>query len=352
MRKTSKTAGLSRPPIGAALAVAGRKPWLTALAAAVILALLVSVFWERRTVPVPEAPARYLDDRAGMVSPQFAAAKNQYLEYLSRTARIAQINIVILPHAPSADIEDFSISAASAWKIGAGGVDNGLALFVFRDERKLRLEVGYGLESVITDADASHLLTQVVVPAFGRGQFEAGIEDFLHVLNKTLESSEAASRRAAQSIEFIPSVLKVLRIAPTVGRKAWHGFVLADIQGRFVISLFGLILLGLATYAMACIAAAVPAIVMLPWRVYGSPTLRGATLSAIGEQFSPRNFLARPPPFLVGVVDDLRLGAIVNAAYMVAGIAVGLALLSVGSGLFMDGLGKFGGAGATISWPA
>ncbi len=189
-----------------------------------------------------------------LLSRQFAAAKNQYLEYLSKTARIAQINVIILPRVPSGNVEEFAIRAVTAWKVGAAGVDNGLVLFVFRDERKLRLEVGYGLEAVITDAVARRLLAEVLAPAFTGSRFEAGIEDFLDAVNKTLESSEAAGCRASHAVEMLPFVLGLLHNGPAFAHKVWHTYVAADIQGRLVLSLFGVIAAGLAAYAFIGIA--------------------------------------------------------------------------------------------------
>ena len=286
-----------------------------------------------------------------MLSPGFVAAKNQYLEYLSRTIRIANVNVVILPTDPVPDVEAFSIAAATAWKIGAGGADNGLALFVFPGNRQMRLEVGYGLEYALTDAQASSLLNERVVPAFARGQYEAGIEDFLSALDKLLTSSEAAEHRAAQSIELLPFVMKVLRTSPSAARMVWHQFVRADTATRIAMSLFGAILAGLALYALTGILLAIPAIVLLPWRIRASPTLR-AGWSGVSAQFSAPNFFKRPPPALVDLFNELQLAAIVNAAYLLAGIVVGIALLFAGSGWFLEGLGRFGGAGATIHWPA
>lgn len=193
--------------------------WLTALALAAILAVGLSVVLRHPPpVVIAPAPTHYLEDRAALLSPGFVAAKNQYLEYLSRTARIAQVNIIVLPTAPVPDVEAFSIEAATAWKIGAAGADNGLALFIFPGNAQMRLEVGYGLEYALTDAQASSLLSEQVVPAFARGEYEAGIEDFLSALDKLLTSSEAAAHRASQSIELLPFVLKVLRSAPS----AWE----------------------------------------------------------------------------------------------------------------------------------
>lgn len=88
------------------------------------------------------APTHFPDDQVGLLSPEFAAAKDQYIQHLSRTMRIAQINVIILPHVPSGTLEDFTVHAATAWKVGVGGLDNGLILFIFRDEHMRRLEVG------------------------------------------------------------------------------------------------------------------------------------------------------------------------------------------------------------------
>lgn len=326
---------------------------LIGLAMVAAVAALAAILVQRPAAdPLPPTPAHYLEDQANLLSPEFAAAKNQYLEYLSRTARIAQINIVILPRAPSGDIEEFTIRATTAWKIGAAGVDNGLALFVFRDDRKLRLEVGYGLEPVITDAVANRLLTEVLAPAFGRGQFESGIEDFLDILNKMLESSEAANHRASQAIDMIPFVANVLRNSPNFGRKVGQAFVEADTGARIGMSLFGLIFAGLLVYALVGVLRGIAAIIMLPWRLYSSPSLRSVTLAKLSEQFSPRNFFAQPPPLLISLFSELQLAPIANAAYMLLGIMVGIAFLFAGSSMFVGGLGQLGGGGATASWPA
>ena len=225
---------------------------------AVVVAVLVALAWQRPVLePAPAAPAQYLDDQAGLLSPAFVAAKNQYIEHLSRTMKIAQINVVILPRVPGGSVEDFTIRAATAWKLGAAGVDNGLLLFIFRDERLLRLEVGYGLEAVIPDALAERLLAEQLVPAFSRGQYETGVEDFLDVLDKTLEASEAASRRAAPYAAMIPFVLNVLRNAPRIAVQAWSVFVQADMQGRMVLGLFASVLAASLAWALVGIAAGI-----------------------------------------------------------------------------------------------
>lgn len=122
-------------------------------------------------------------------------------------------------------------------------------------------------------------------------------------------------------------------------------------QGRFVLALFGLVLAGSTAYALLGIVLGIPAILMMPWRLYASETLHATTLAMVREQFSPRNFFARPPPFLVNLFDELQLGPAVNAVYMLVALIVGIAFLFIGAGIFIGGLGQFGGAGATVSWP-
>ena len=343
------TASTSRGP--RAISPRRRWIWLAGLAIAGLLAVLASILIQRPAeLPALAAPTRYLDDRAGLVSPGFAGAKNQYIEYLSRTMRIAQINVVILPHLPSGNLEDFTIRAASAWKVGAAKADNGLVLFIFRDDRKLRLEVGYGLESVITDVIAHRLLEEQLVPAFERGQFETGIEDFLDVLDKILESSEAADQRAAPYASMLPFVVNVLRSSPRLAREFWQTFVTAEVQARIVVSLLAVAVAGLLVWLLSGIALGIPPLLMLPWRLYTSQTLRTIGSAEVREQFLPKNFFARPPPFVKTLVAELQLGVILNACYLLAASIVGIAILFVGSSALIGGLGHYGGAGASLPW--
>lgn len=91
---------------------------------------------------------------------------------------------------------------------------------------------------------------------------------------------------------------------------------------------------------------------MRPWRLYSSPGLRSVTPANISEQFSPRNFFARPPPLLISLFMELQPAPVANAVYMLLGIVVGIAFLFAGSSMFVGGLGQLRGGGATVSWPA
>ena len=329
----------------------GRIAWLMGTAVACVIAVLMSLrIHGPAESDVPAAPLHFLDDRAGLLSREFVSAKDQYIEYLSRTMRIAQVNIVIFARAPEADIEDFCIRAATAWKVGDGKADNGLVLFIFREDKKVRLEVGYGLESVVTDSVANNLLTAQLVPAFERGQFEAGIDGFLSSLNKLLESSEAAHQRAAPQMTLVPFVINVVRASPRIARQGWRAFLREDTQSRIVLSIFAVVLGAALLNAMLGVSAGIPSMLMLPWRIYTSQKLRQLGAPEVRDQFKPRNFWARPPPILKEVFLKLQLGPTMSAIYQLAGITVGIAFLFVGSSILIGGLGHFGGAGATVAW--
>jgi len=90
----------------------------------------------------------------------------------------------------------------------------------------------------------------------------------------------------------------------------------------------------------------------LPMRLYTSATLRSLRDPEVRAQFAWRKSANAPPPVVTALMQELQLGEILNAVYLLAGTVVGIAFLFVGSSIFIGGLGHFGGAGATLSWAA
>jgi uncharacterized protein len=88
----------------------------------------------------------------------------------------SQVAVLTLPSLEGESLEDFSIRVVETWRLGREGVDDGVLLLVARDERQLRLEVGYGLESAIPDALARRIVDNVIVPRLREGEAGAGIE--------------------------------------------------------------------------------------------------------------------------------------------------------------------------------
>jgi uncharacterized protein len=85
--------------------------------------------------------------------------------------------VAIVPRLPSASMEDFTVRTAQSWRVGGKGLDNGAVLFVFAQDRKLRLEVGYGLEATVPDAIAHRIIDEVIVPQLRSGAPDQALQE-------------------------------------------------------------------------------------------------------------------------------------------------------------------------------
>lgn len=130
----------------------------------------------------PSFPTRHFDDRAGFVSPAVAARLDDRLRaFETRTGHAVYVSI--FPKLPSTSLEEFTIRTATAWRVGRKGLDDGVILFAFVADRKLRIEVGYGLEGDIPDAVSHRILAERITPELKAGHvdaaFEAGVNAIL-----------------------------------------------------------------------------------------------------------------------------------------------------------------------------
>jgi len=141
-----------------------------AVGAAVVSAALVA-----GAQTTPPAPKLYFNDYAGMVSAADAQRLNEKLARFDQETS-NQVLVVIYPEVPSASMEDFTVRAAEAWKVGRAKSDNGVVLFVFKNDRKMRMEVGYGLEGALPDATVKRIIEDQIAPAFRAGQPARGLE--------------------------------------------------------------------------------------------------------------------------------------------------------------------------------
>lgn len=123
----------------------------------------------------PELTGRVVDN-AQMIDPAVRQQLAQQLQALEQ-ARGDQIVVVTVPDLQGLPIEDFGYQLGRYWGIGQKGKDNGALLIVARDEKQIRIEVGYGLEGVLTDAQSWVIINQVIAPAFKAGNFSKGISD-------------------------------------------------------------------------------------------------------------------------------------------------------------------------------
>lgn len=139
----------------------------------VLLLLLPAIALAQSKPEFPELTGRVVD-QADMLSPQAESRLTQMLQ-AHEQASTEQVVVVTLPDLQGFSIEDYGYQLGRHWGIGQEGEDNGALLIVAKEERKIRIEVGYGLEGRLTDAESSVIINRVITPAFRQNNFQAGI---------------------------------------------------------------------------------------------------------------------------------------------------------------------------------
>jgi len=125
--------------------------------------------------PLPPKPADYVEDTAGILRPTTRATLARQLAQFERDTS-NQVLVATFPKVPGDyAIEDFTQRTAAAWGVGQKERDNGVVLFIFPQDRKMRIEVGYGLEGAIPDATAKSIIDGIIRPAFRSGDFDGGV---------------------------------------------------------------------------------------------------------------------------------------------------------------------------------
>lgn len=163
--------------------------------------------------PLPPKPARYVLDETHLLDSATRALLEQKLDAFERKTS-NQVLVAIFPSVPEDyAMEDFTQRTAEAWGVGQKAHDNGAVLFVFRQDHKLRIEVGYGLEGAIPDATAKTILDQEVTPAFRAGDFNGGVTRGVDAILQAAQGEyqgtgrTSADRDSDDSVLFWPSLL-------------------------------------------------------------------------------------------------------------------------------------------------
>jgi uncharacterized protein len=137
------------------------------------VALLCSSLLAHAEVPVPPLEKR-VTDLTGTLAPDQQAALESRLSAFEQQ-KGSQIAVLIVPSTQPEDIAQYSIRVVEQWKLGRKSVDDGVLLLVAKDDRTLRIEVGYGLEGAIPDAIAKRIIEEIILPRFRQGDFAGGI---------------------------------------------------------------------------------------------------------------------------------------------------------------------------------
>jgi len=222
---------------------------------------------------VPQ-PAGYVTDEAGILTPQQIASLDRALsEYEQRTSN--QIVVLTVKSLEGQDIESYSIAVAEAWKAGQKHKDNGAILIVAPNEHRVRIEVGYGLEGVLTDARSAEIIRNILAPRFRSGDYDGGITEAVSAMEAVIGGEFTAEQKAPEQVQsFFPILVMLLFFAGLIGLIHWSAGAIAGgflaggfkmLAGLAGIGLIPAVILGLLFGAVA------PFFLKLFFGFYGGP---------------------------------------------------------------------------------
>ena len=148
---------------------------LTALAGAVLVLFPLSGIFGQET-PVPASPSRWLTDEAGFLSAATRADLDGRLESFER-ATGHQVLVYIGRTTGGVPIEDWAVRAFKSWRVGRSGLEDGLVLFIMAEDRRVRVEVGYGLEGEVPDIVAGRVINDVLIPGIRAGDNDRAVSE-------------------------------------------------------------------------------------------------------------------------------------------------------------------------------
>jgi uncharacterized protein len=151
----------------------------------VLSSLLVLALPPGEDRAIPPAPEHHFTDGASQVAKDVAERLDSRLARYERETT-NQFVVAVFAKLPWTPMEEFTLATADAWSVGQKGKDNGVTLFVFVEDRRMRLEVGRGLEKVLTNAVSQRILDEVITPRFRAGDMAGGLEAGVEAVIKVL----------------------------------------------------------------------------------------------------------------------------------------------------------------------
>ena len=190
-------------------------------------------------VQVPRLAARVTDQTGTLTASQLGEIEQRLQRFEAEKG--AQISLLIVPTTNPETIEQYAIRVVEVWKIGRKGVDDGAMLVVAKNDRAVRIEVGYGLEGALPDITAKRIIEEVIVPRFKDGDFFGGISVGLNRIMKVIEGEPLPPpRKSGDSSASRPDSLMFIVIGAIIA-----GGILRSLLGRFIGAGIGGMLAGL-----------------------------------------------------------------------------------------------------------
>src|SRR5215470_9683644 len=154
---------------------------------------------------IPAGPTRYVTDRAGVLPADRAEAINSRLEQYEKDTSNQLIVWVDRRIPEGFTLEDFAVRAFKKWGVGQKDKKNGLALFVFVEDRKMKIEVGYGLEGALPDVIAHRIIEEEIAPRFRDGDYAGGIDAGVTAMIAATKGEYKGSGRTVDEARRRPS---------------------------------------------------------------------------------------------------------------------------------------------------
>ncbi|WP_017731019.1 TPM domain-containing protein [Nafulsella turpanensis] len=176
-----------------------------------------------QNIPEPMRPARAVNDFAQMLSPEEQARLERKLRNYNDSTSSALV-VVTVPNTNGMDIAQYTTELAHEWGVGKGELDNGLVILVSRDDKRINISTGYGLEGAVPDALAKRIIEQQMKPLFREGRFYAGFDAATDTIIKLAsgeytaeevgvgETSEGGSPWLALLVIFFLIIFPILRM--------------------------------------------------------------------------------------------------------------------------------------------
>lgn len=204
----------------------------------------------------PGTPKGFVSDFAGVFAPnEMEGLETELASYARASGN--EIAVVTIPSLGGDTIENFAEELFKEWGIGKEGKDNGALLLVARDDRTMRIEVGYGLEPELTDLESGAIIRDVITPAFRNGDYFAGVQNGVRAMEDAIGGTYAPSPQPSPSgsvnvdwfwvFFFVP-----LWLASVLGRSKswWAGGVIGGVGGVVLGVVFGFLWSGVVAIAL------------------------------------------------------------------------------------------------------
>jgi uncharacterized protein len=290
----------------------------TALVVSAALSAAFGVAAAQTLQPIPKLESRVTDVTGTLTAAQQAELEQKLADFEARKG--AQIAVLLVPTTQPEEIEQYSIRVTDAWKLGRKKVDDGALLILAKDDHKLRIENGYGLEGVLTDAASNRIIEDTMVPLLRQGQYYAAIGAGVDQMMALIDGEQLPppdrtwQHRSSRNLNFLPFVLVAVLFGSSILRSIFGRAGGAVLSGG-VIGV--LVFLVTSVLGLAIGAAIVSALLALLFGASGGGWSSGGGFGGLGG---------------------------LGGGFGGGGFGSG------GGGGFSGGGGGFGGGGASGSW--